>query len=1027
MRTAIESFFENYKYKFIDKIIKTDIMQRGIIGLIASMILFTTVSYSQMPQSDPVAQKAGEEIAAYLKPLAAINVKVKIDSIETNGSVLDIHLSKLTSDYYFRDNSVADIYAIAKKYYPDNDLRIYANGSLLEELASRFYSANYQTDKKKPAKKGKSAEPKLVTDLSRPYDITEGLQNNHIAIWQSHGLYYTQDSQRWEWQRAPLFQTVEDMYTQSYVVPFIVPMLENAGANVLLPRERDCNPIEVIVDNNSQFGGYKEIAGSNVWRDGNSAGFANPKVAYEHGENPFEMGTYRVANSLSQQDVKGKSAKKMSIAQWIPNVPQTREYAVYVSYKTLPNSTDAAYYTVKYNGGEREFKVNQQMGGGTWIYLGTFLFDEGSADQGVYLTNLNKGLKSSKEAKVVTADAVKFGGGMGNIARKPNGADFDAELSGYARFAEGSRCWLQWAGFADTVYSSTNNTNDYTDDYVSRPRWVNTISGGSKVNPNAEGLNIPVDLSFAFHTDAGTFPDDSIVGTLMIYTRYSNGSDKYPNGESRMLGREYGDIVQTQIVDDVRALFAPEWSRRGLWDRSYAEARTPDVPALLLEFLSHQNFADMKYGLDPAFRFTVSRAIYKGMLKFLSLKNGVPYVVQPLPVKDFAAELESVNGVANVRLSWAPTEDKLEPTAVAKRYIVYTRQGNNGFDNGFVVNEPTALVPVNANEIYSFKVVALNEGGASFPSEILSVGVAEGSFANGKTILVVNGFNRVSGPAAFESKDSTLAGFYNRKDFGVPYINDIAFIGEQYEFRRAMPWVDNDASGFGSCYANYKDKVIAGNTFDYTHIHGKAFMKQGYSFVSVSAGAVMAEVVKLSDYPIVDFVMGKQAQTKDINDAVRFEVFPVALQKAITEYCNAGGNVLISGTDVAKDLWDSYNVSEEGQNFAKNVLKYKWMTDYAGADGSVKACPNSFGFSGKYTFSHTLNDKMYIVESPDGLVPADKDARTIFRYTDNNVSAGVAYSGEYKVVTLGFPIEALEAEEQIDRIIGETVKFFEGK
>jgi hypothetical protein len=171
-----------------------------------------------------------------------------------------------------------------------------------------------------------------------------------------------------------------------------------------------------------------------------------------------------------------------------------------------------------------------------------------------------------------------------------------------------------------------------------------------------------------------------------------------------------------------------------------------------LEFLSHQNFADMKYGLDPYFRFVVSRAIYKGMLKFLSEKNGVPYVVQPLPVKDFAATLENSQLGNKVKLTWSPVEDNLEPTAVAKKYVVYTKVGENGFDNGFVVEKPEAVVDVDANKIYSFKVVALNEGGASFPSEILSVGVAA-NYSKEKTVLVVNGFNRVSGPASFQSKD----------------------------------------------------------------------------------------------------------------------------------------------------------------------------------------------------------------------------------------------------------------------------------
>ena len=1002
-------------------------MYSKMLSLLASILLIANISYSQTELNDDIKQQASTEIAEYLKPLAAINVVVAIDSIVQNGSVSEIHLTKLTSDYPFRDNTVEDVYSIVKKYYPNTNFKIYANGSTLEELASKFYSTKNQATKKNAKAKKANKVVKLVTDLSRPYEISQGMQDNHIALWQSHGYYYTQPNMRWEWQRAPLFQTVEDMYTQGYVLPFIVPMLENAGANVLLPRERDCSNVEVIVDNNQLFGGYSEISGSSVWSTGDSLGFAHPNEFYVQGENPFRMGTYRVAQSLTQQDFKGKTPKKESVAKWIPTLPQTREYAVYVSYKTLPNSTDAAYYTVKYKGGEREFKVNQQMGGGTWIYLGTFLFDKDSNTQGVYLTNANKGLKSAKTVSVVTADGVKFGGGMGNIARTPANSDYEPEVSGHPRFTEGARYWLQWAGFADTVYSSTKNVNDYTDDYTSRGRWVNTISGGSKKNPEFKGLNIPVDLSFAFHTDAGTFPDDSIVGTLMIYTRYSNGSDKYPTGESRMLGREYGDIMQTQIVDDVRAIFDPKWSRRGLWDRSYAEARTPNVPAVLLEFLSHQNFADMKYGLDPYFRFVVSRAIYKGMLKFLSQKNGVPYIVQPLPVKDFAATVDYTANGANVKLTWSPVEDKLEPTAVAKKYVVYTKIGNNGFDNGVVVDKPEAIIPVGQNEIYSFKVVALNEGGASFPSEILSVGIAEGAASKEKTVLVVNGFNRVSGPASFQSKDSTIAGFRNDKDFGVPYISDISFIGSQYEFRRAMPWMANDCSGFGSCYSNYADYVIAGNTFDYPAVHGEAFMKNGYSFVSASAGAVMNGSVNLNNYPMVDFIMGKQAQTKDCNDDIRFEVYPVALQKAITEYANNKGNILISGTNVATDLWDSFNVSPEGQEFAKNVLKYKWMTDYASAEGKVRSIPNPFGIKGKFSFCTTLNDKQYIVESPDALVPSSDDAYTIFRYTDNGVSAGVAYKGEYRVITLGFPIEALNSKEQINHIIGESVKFFEGK
>ena len=82
----------------------------------------------------------------------------------------------------------------------------------------------------------------LVRNLDRPYTPSHGLDGKHIAMWQSHGLYYQQGLARWEWQRGRMFQSVEDKYTQSYVLPYVIPMLQNAGAIVMTPRERDTNP-----------------------------------------------------------------------------------------------------------------------------------------------------------------------------------------------------------------------------------------------------------------------------------------------------------------------------------------------------------------------------------------------------------------------------------------------------------------------------------------------------------------------------------------------------------------------------------------------------------------------------------------------------------------------------------------------------------------------------------------------------------------------------------------------------------------
>ena len=63
---------------------------------------------------------------------------------------------------------------------------------------------------------------------------------------------------------------------------------------------------------------------------------------------------------------------KESLIEWIPEIPESGNYAVYASYQSFPNSTEQALYTIHHAGGETTIAVNQTMGGGTWIYLGNF-------------------------------------------------------------------------------------------------------------------------------------------------------------------------------------------------------------------------------------------------------------------------------------------------------------------------------------------------------------------------------------------------------------------------------------------------------------------------------------------------------------------------------------------------------------------------------------------------------------------------------------------------------------------------------
>ncbi len=850
----------------------------------------------------------------------------------------------------------------------------------------------------------------FITDL-QAQPAPDGLDGSNIAMWQSHGWYFEPKLNRWEWQRARIFQTVEDLYTQSYVMPFLMPMLENAGAYVMSPRERDVQTVEYILDNDGT--GYRDHNGSKHWSTTKTPGFANDGSPLTVGVNPFRQGTARQVETVAKD-------KKASTASYTANIAKDGQYAVYVSYQSLPNSTTDALYTVHTAAGDRQFTVNQKMGGGTWIYLGHFPFRAGE-QQIVSVTNA-----SSTPGAILTADAVKVGGGIGNVARivkEPlDSIDYEYVLSGYPRFTEGAKYWLQWAGAPDSVYTPSDNVNDYSDDYRSRGLWVNWLTGGSSMLPEREGLNIPVDLAFAFHTDAGTTRNDSIIGTLGIY--FSKANDGvYANGTNRLASRDLTDLVMSNIVRDVRAQYEPNWTRRGMWDQSYYEARVPEVPTMLLELLSHQNFADMKYGLDPEFRFTVSRAIYKAMGQFLAHRDGRQFVAQPLAPRAFAI---SRPAAGQYKLTWKEHVDTLEATATPTYYIIEECVGDlaNGFHKLAQVSAPEYTLTVSDDLIHSYRIIAGNTGGVSFPSETLSL-----CEMGDDPVLVVNGFTRVSAPDWIDGDQ--IAGFYDVRDHGVPYLQDISYIGTQFEFRRDIPWMDDDAAGFGASRANYEKDVIAGNTFNYPYVHGQAIRAAGRGFYSASVEAFSADPVQ--NMPrIVDLILGKQKEVKTGRGAMptRFKAFPTELQNKLARYTAGGGNLFISGAYVATDIWDNPNsskeVAEADQKFATEVLGYHWRVDQASVTGEAYTVKSRFRefTPAEYQFSAELNSECYAVESPDSFYAANKDGATIMRYTENNLVAGIAYNpGSYRTVVIGFPFETIKSAAERDELMGQVLNF----
>lgn len=887
-------------------------------------------------------------------------------NLDDRRRTLNVQLSPSFAAQDFTASSVRFYYKRLAKALPrpynKYKLTIMAGGLPIEQLV-----AGSKCEKGMPNAWGKTeyeGAPWVMND-SRPYFVSHGLFDRHLSLWASHGRYYDGKKDRWKWQRPNLFGTTEDLFTQTIVIPYLIPMLENAGAVVFTPRERDWQKNEVIVDNGGR--GYVEDRGKETWKTAQEKGFAYHAGTYRDGENPFTQGTARAVKATKKADV--------SWASYQPNIPQGGKYAVYVSYQSLKNSVSDAQYIVMHKGQRTVFKVNQQMGGGTWVYLGTFDFDRGNNEfNRVVVTN------SSSESGMVTTDAVRFGGGMGNIER-------GGSCSGMPRCLEGARYSAQWAGAPYSVYSSKNGSDDYGDDINVRSNMTNWLAGGSTYVPTLEGKKVPIELSLAVHSDAGyTTVNDSIIGSLAICTTSFNDG-RLNSGVSRMISHDFADSLLTGLQRDISGKYR-KWTRRYLWNRNYSETRKPEVPSAIIETMSHQNFADMRRGLDPNFRFTLARSLYKTILRFVNGNHSVPSVVQPLPVSNFRIERNSSGGL---RLSWIAEKDEQEPTAVPTSYIVYTSEDGMGFDNGTVVYTSSFDFEAKKGVNYCFKVTALNRGGESFPSETLAAYLSKSAHA--KDILVVDGFSRLSGPAVVD--DYSRQGFDLDSDIGVSYGLTAGWNGRQQCFDKSRAGSEGEGS-LGYCGDELAGRFIMGDNRDGSVCHVKDIAMSGaYNVVGCSLEALDNNLVKLDHYNLVDIAFG--LQRNDGHSLVVYKTFSETLQSKLRSYAKSGGRILVSGAYVGSDMTQPHE-----RSFMSDVLK----TTFTGTDTNAgNNMVDGLGLS--FDIIRQINDRHFAATSVDRIAACDGRSFAAMRYQDGS-TAGVAYDGtDYKSFVMGYPYECI--------------------
>ena len=172
---------------------------------------------------------------------------------------------------------------------------------------------------------------------------------------------------------------------------------------------------------------------------------------------------------------------------------------------------------------------------------------------------------------------------------------------------------------------------------------------------------------------------------------------------------------------------------------------------------------------------------------------------------------------------------------------------------------------------------------------------------------------------------------------------------------------------------------------------------------------------------MVDLILGKQKSTVIGNGktGVLYRTFPKKLQEKIKSYIKKGGDLIITGQYVVSDLYGEY-ADDEDRGFAEQVLGLIPSDGDRPRSAYLEIADASSGFPRtEYSYSNTLNDKIYIVEHPDYLEPTGNTVvETLMRFQDNSAPGAVLIkNGRSKIFVMTVPLETFRDRSQKDEIM----------
>lgn len=644
-----------------------------------------------------------------------------------------------------------------------------------------------------------------------------------------------------------------------------------------------------------------------------------------------------------------------AVAVYTPSIPADGLYPVYAWAAHGANRT-RQLYRIRHSGGETQVRVPHQQVGKGWVYLGTYAFARGADPErgSVQISNV---IEAGSPAGVVIADAIRFGNGMGDVDR-------GGGVSTYPREEECSRYWVQrmlGVGQSATLY---DGGGDDASDNVGAPARMAAEMNRSESGRATQRAYV------GFHSNAGG--GRGVVGLYNNETLFPGTGTPNQVTLARLLARE--------INDDLVALgpsLETPWHDRGSnltyarSDYAFGEIRgdalANEMDATIVEVAFHDDASDAKLLRDPKVRLACARATYQGLLRYFAQFDGAPLVFLPEP----PSEPRAVAVAGGVRVSWsAPVAQG--GSGAATGYLVYRSTDGRGFGDPVGTTQTSLLLTdLPANQAVYFRVTATNSGGESLPS--YTVGCRTTEDAARSRVLFVNGFTRFE--RALNLRQDLVA-------------------------RRWRPPGHDANSGAA-------DRVLPRrvNSFDYVVPHGEAMAGLGMPFDSGQRSHVAAGTTRLTDYDIVIWAAG--------NQSTGGRTFTPAEQAAVTGFLAAGGNLFVSGAEIAWDLDRDSGPSAADRAFLRTRLHARLAgnaNDDAGTDRVTPEAGSIFAGSGGALFDDGSRG-LYWVGYPDVLTPADAATTVALRYAGGRGgAAALVHPGDGaggRVVYFGFPFETL--------------------